>query len=66
MLFIEMLRQAITDLFCFGAKSSGVYLFLRRICKLTLTPRIKMMSFITFSKKAWTYNVLFKCISLSK
>ena len=34
MLFIEMLGQALTDLFCFGAKSRGVCLFLRRIRKL--------------------------------
>ena len=35
MRFIEMLRRAIIDLFCFGAKSRGVCLFLRRIRKLT-------------------------------
>ena len=35
MLFIEMLRRAITDLFCFGAKSRGVCLFvLRHVRKL--------------------------------
>ena len=32
--FIEMLRRAITDLFCFGAKNRGVCLFLRHIRKL--------------------------------
>ena len=34
MLFIEMLRRAITDLFFFGAKRRGVCLFLMRILKL--------------------------------
>ena len=34
MLFIEMLGHAITDLFCFGAKSRGVCLFLSHIRKL--------------------------------
>ena len=34
LLFREMLQLAITDLFCFGAKSSGVCFFKRHFSKL--------------------------------
>ena len=44
----EMVRPAITDLFCFGTKSTGVNLFANKI----LTPSIKKLSVITLSKQA--------------
>ena len=34
MLFIEMLRRAITDIFCFGAKTMGVDFFQGHIRRL--------------------------------
>ena len=49
--FSEMLRSAITYLFCFGGKSTGVDLF----ASIILTPSIKKLLVIAFSKKAWTY-----------
>ena len=54
MLFIEMLQRAITDLFCFGAKSLFVFK------AYSQTKRLLQAS-VTFSKKAWTYKVL--CLS---
>ena len=40
MLFIEMLRRAKTDLFCFGAKSRGVCLFIESSTDIiTIAPR---------------------------
>ena len=71
MLFTEMLRQAITDLFYFGAKSRGVCLcvclFLRRIRKLNSNSQHQevVIHFI-FKESVNLQSLVFKCISLTK
>ena len=57
MLFIEMLQRAITDLFCFGAKS-------RSVCLFVLRPVRKLI--LTFNESVNLQNLVFKCISLRK
>ena len=71
MLFIVMLQQAITDLFCFGAKSPGVCLFvclfLRHIHKLNSNsqPQEVVIYFI-FEESVNLKSLMFKCISLTE
>ena len=67
MLFIEMLRRAITDLFCFEAKSRGVCLFIRRIRKLNSNSQQQKieMNYI-FKESEYLKSLVFKCISLRK
>ena len=66
MLFIEMLRQAITDLFCFGAKRRGVC-FLRRIRKLNSNSQHQeVVIHYLFKESMNLQSLVFKCISLTK
>ena len=67
MLFIEMLRRAITDLFCFGAKRRGVYLFLRPIHKLNSNfQHQEVVIHYLFKVSVNLQSLVFKCISLTK
>ena len=69
MLFIEMLRQALTDLFCFGAKSRGVCLLLRHINKLHVNSSSQHQEFVIhyiFKESVNFQSLVFKCISLTK
>ena len=68
MLFIEMFRRAITDLFCFGAKSRGVCLFvclfLRRISKQNSNSQHQeaVIHYI-FKESVNIQSLVFNCIS---
>ena len=67
MLNIEMLRRAITNLFCFGAKSRGVCLFLRRIRKLKSNSKHQeVVIHYIFIESVNLQSLLFKCISVTK
>ena len=69
MLFIEMLRQAITDFFCCGAKSRGVVcLFvLWRIRKLSSNSQHQeVVIHYIFKESVNLQSLVFKCISLTK
>ena len=67
MLFIEMLRRALTGLFCFGAKSRGVCLFLRRIRKLNSNSQHQeVVIHYIFKESVNLQSLVFKCISLTK
>ena len=67
MLFKEMLRQGITDLFCFGAKSRGVCLFLRHIRKqISNFQHQEVVIQYIFKESVNLQSLVFKCISLTK
>ena len=67
MLFIEMLRPAITDLFCFGAGSRGVCWFLRRIRKLNSNSQHQeVVIHYILNESINLQSLVFKCISLTK
>ena len=69
MLFIEMLQRAITDSFCFGAKSRGVFcLFvLRRIRKLNSNSQHQEFVIHYIIKESVNLqSIVFKCICLIK
>ena len=67
MLFIERFGQAITDLFCFGAKSRGVCLFLKRIRKLNSNSQNQeVLIHYIFKESVILQSLVFKCISLTK
>ena len=66
-LFIEMLQRAITDLFCFGAKSRGVCVFLRHIRELiSKSQHQEVVIHYTFKESVNLQSLVFKCISLTK
>ena len=66
MLFIEMLQRAITDLFCFRAKSRGVSLFLRRNRKLNSNSQHQevVIQYI-FKESMNLQSIVLKCISFT-
>ena len=67
MIFIEMLRRAIADLFCFGAKSRGVCLFLWCIRKLNSNSQQQEVAIHYIFKESMNLqSPVFKCISLTK
>ena len=66
-LFIEMLRRAIADSFFFGAKSRGVYLFLRHIRKLiSNSQHQEAVIHYIFKESVNLQSLVFKRISLTK
>ena len=67
MLFIEMLRGAITDLFCFGAKSRVVCLYLRHIRKLNAhSQHQEVVIHYIFKESVNLQSLVLKSISLTK
>ena len=63
MFFIEKLRRAITDLFCFEANSRGVCLFIRRIRKLnSYSQQQKVVIYYIFKESVNLKCLVFKCI----
>ena len=69
MLFIEMLPRAITDVFCFRAKTRGVCLFLRYIRKLNSNSQhqevVTCIHYI-YKESVNLLCLVFKYISLTK
>ena len=67
MLFIELIRRAITDLFSWGAKRRGVCLFLRRIRKPNSNSQHQeVVIHYIFKEDVNLQSLVFKCISLIK
>ena len=67
MLFKEMLRQAITGLFCCGAKRRDVCLFLRHIRKLNSNSlHQEVINYYIFKEYVILHILVLKCISLTK
>ena len=66
-MLLEMLRRAITDLFCLETKSRGVCLFLKCIRNINSNSQHQeVVIHYIFKENVNLQSLVFKCISLTK